>query len=374
MASVELKDVCKSFGDVDVIRDVSLAVNEGEFLVLVGPSGCGKSTLLRCIAGLEPVTRGKLLFDGVDMTTSEPASRSVAMVFQSYALYPHMTVEENIGFGMKIAGQGKAEIKARVLEIAKFLKLDSLLARKPRALSGGQRQRVAIGRALARKPKLFLFDEPLSNLDASLRGEMRVELAKLHNSLGNTIIYVTHDQVEAMTLGQRMVVLNGGVVEQIGAPLDLFNRPANKFVAGFLGQPPMNFIPALAARPDGDAMLVEVSKGVELRLPGYPRGLTDTTGVELGVRPESIGISGSDEGLTLNVDVVEQLGDETIVYGQLPNGQSLTARLDGQPRIRLKEKLKVSLALERILVFDRTGANVSTNLSSGKDESIAATL
>jgi ABC-type sugar transport system ATPase subunit len=372
MTSIELRGVCKSFGDVEVIRNVSLSVNEGEFLVLVGPSGCGKSTLLRCIAGLEPITSGKLLLNGVDMTTSEPVSRGVAMVFQSYALYPHMTVEENIGFGMKIAGQSNAEIKARVFEIAKFLKLEGLLARKPKALSGGQRQRVAIGRALARKPKLFLFDKPLSNLDASLRGEMRVELAKLHNNLGNTMIYVTHDQVEAMTLGERMVVLNAGVIEQIGAPLDLFNRPINKFVAGFLGQPPMNFIPAIAARPDGDAMLVEVSGGTELRLPGYPNGLTDPTGLELGVRPEGISISGSSDGLLLNVDVVEQLGDETIVYGQLPSGLSLTARLDGQPRVKVNEQLRVNLALERILLFDRTGANVSMNHSSGKDERPAA--
>jgi ABC-type sugar transport system ATPase subunit len=371
MASVELKNVSKSFGVVEVIHDVNLSVNEGEFVVLVGPSGCGKSTLLRCIAGLEPITSGKLLLDGVDMTTSEPISRGVAMVFQSYALYPHMTVEENIGFGMKIAGQSKAEIKARVLEIAKFLKLEGLLDRKPRALSGGQRQRVAIGRALARKPKLFLFDEPLSNLDASLRGEMRVELAKLHSSLGNTIIYVTHDQVEAMTLGERMVVLNAGVVEQIGAPLDLFNRPANRFVAGFLGQPPMNFIPAAATRRDGDAMMVEIGDGTELRLPGYPRGLGDATGLELGVRPEGIGISSSDDGLPLHVDVVEQLGDETIVYGRLPSGLSLTARLEGQPRVKVNELLRVNLALDRILLFDRNGANISINEPSTEDGRLA---
>jgi ABC-type sugar transport system ATPase subunit len=359
MACVELREVRKSFGDVEVIRDLNLSVNEGEFLVLVGPSGCGKSTLLRCIAGLEPITSGTLLFDDVDMTTSEPVSRGVAMVFQSYALYPHMTVAQNIGFGMKIAGASKAEIAARVLEIAKFLKLDGLLNRQPRALSGGQRQRVAIGRALARRPKIFLFDEPLSNLDASLRGEMRVELAKLHNELGNTMIYVTHDQVEAMTLGDRMVVLNAGVIEQVGPPLELFNRPANKFVAGFLGQPPMNFVPATSARRDGDALLVEVPGGMQLRFPTYPQGLADPAGLELGIRPEGVSISGAGDGLLLAVDVVEQLGDQTIVHGHLADGMPLTARLEGQPKVKVNEQLRVSLSLGRTLIFDRHGTNVS---------------
>lgn len=266
MASVELVNVSKSFGSVDVIRDVSLTITEGEFVVLVGPSGCGKSTLLRCIAGLEQVSSGQVLLDGADMTTADPVSRGVAMVFQSYALYPHMTVSENLGFGLKIARQSKAAIKKRVQEIATFLKLDDLLDRKPKELSGGQRQRVAIGRALAREPQIFLFDEPLSNLDASLRAEMRVELAKLHASLGNTMIYVTHDQVEAMTLADRMVILKDGAIEQIGSPLDLFNHPTNKFVAGFLGQPPMNFIQIESAKREGSSLEIEmlgcISQGV----------------------------------------------------------------------------------------------------------------
>jgi ABC-type sugar transport system ATPase subunit len=356
---LELENINKSFGPIDVIHDVSLAIEDGEFVVLVGPSGCGKSTLLRCIAGLEPITAGKLLQDGVDITTATPVERGVAMVFQSYALYPHMTVAENIGFGLKIAGEKKAFIDERVREIAKLLKLEMLLSRKPRALSGGQRQRVAIGRALARKPKLFLFDEPLSNLDASLRAEMRVELAKLHSTLGNTMIYVTHDQVEGMTLADRIVIMNAGVVEQHGAPLELFNEPANKFVAGFLGQPPINFIKTRPAEANaGDqALTVTLPGGVRLKVPFDGRPLAGPDIVEIGVRPEDVTIS-ANGGLKFAVDVVEQLGNETILYGHLPDGQSMTVRLSGQARFTAGDQIALDLAADRVIPFDGEGKNL----------------
>ncbi len=353
---LELRNIRKSFGEFEIIRDLSLTVQEGEFVVLVGPSGCGKSTLLRCIAGLEPVTSGTFLQNGQDITKATPVERGVAMVFQSYALYPHMTVAENIGFGLRIAGEDKAAIRARVLEIARLLKLETMLTRKPRALSGGQRQRVAIGRALARRPKLFLFDEPLSNLDASLRAEMRVELAKLHAALGNTMIYVTHDQVEGMTLADRIVVMNGGVVEQYGAPLELFNHPANKFVAGFLGQPPMNFIKVQSARVESGDALLTLPGNSSIRVPIAETARGAET-VELGIRPEDATISSADGGLLLIVDVVEHLGNETILYGQLADGQRMTVRAAGQARYNSGDT--VPLALNKAAVFDANGRNMT---------------
>jgi len=359
MASVELRNIRKSFGAVEVIRDLSLTINEGEFVVLVGPSGCGKSTLMRCIAGLETVTSGRVLLDDADMTTAAPVARGVAMVFQSYALYPHMSVSENLGFGLKIARENKAAIKKRVHEVAKFLKLDDLLDRKPRELSGGQRQRVAIGRALAREPKIFLFDEPLSNLDASLRAEMRVELAKLHNSLGNTMIYVTHDQVEAMTLADRMVILRDGAIEQVGTPLDLFNHPANKFVAGFLGQPPMNFIRVDRARRKDSSLEVEMPGGKTLSINGISNELTDLSGLELGVRPENISISTSEDGLPFKIAVVEQLGDESILYGRLSDHQPMIIQLAGQSGYKAGQEVKIEFSAEMSAVFDETGKNIS---------------
>ena len=359
MASIELKNIRKSYGHVEVIRDVSLKISEGEFVVLVGPSGCGKSTLLRCIAGLEPVTSGTLLLDGQDQTDADPITRGVAMVFQSYALYPHMTVGENIGFGLRIARESKAVIKARVLEIATFLKLEALLNRKPRELSGGQRQRVAIGRALARKPKIFLFDEPLSNLDASLRAEMRVELAKLHSNLGNTMIYVTHDQVEAMTLADRMVILNGGKVEQEGPPLDLFNRPANRFVAGFLGQPPMNFIRVTGAMRNGRKLSVDLPGGIKLQAIGDWGDIAGSADLELGIRPADISLASGSDGVPLELDLVEHLGDETILYGHLDDGQPMTVRLAGQSDCRAGQKLRLSVSADQLIVFGHDGRNAN---------------
>ncbi|QPC91787.1 ABC transporter ATP-binding protein [Mesorhizobium sp. INR15] len=358
MAGLELENIKKSFGAVDVIRDVSLSINEGEFVVLVGPSGCGKSTLLRCIAGLEPVSSGRMVQDGTDITSADPVKRGVAMVFQSYALYPHMTVAQNIGFGLKIAGEKKPVIDARVIEIAKLLKLETLLARKPRALSGGQRQRVAIGRALARSPKLFLFDEPLSNLDASLRAEMRVELAKLHATLGNTMIYVTHDQVEGMTLADRIVIMNSGIVEQVGAPLDLFNHPENKFVAGFLGQPSINFVKVMATHRDGTDVTVTLPGGESLKLPIDPARAGDLDGVELGIRPEDVSVSASGGGLKLTIDVIEHLGNETILYGHLVDGQTMTIRLTGQARFAAGQELLLDITAASVIIFDRNGKNI----------------
>ena len=357
MATVEIRNLKKSFGAATILQGADLRMEEGEFVVLVGPSGCGKSTLLRCIAGLEPISGGNLIIDGEDMTASDPVKRGIAMVFQSYALYPHMTVAENIGFGLKIANTPRAEIHSRVGEVAKLLKLDAMLDRKPKALSGGQRQRVAIGRALARKPRIFLFDEPLSNLDASLRAEMRVELAKLHASLGNTMVYVTHDQVEAMTLADRMVVMSAGRIEQVGAPLDLFNNPANRFVAGFLGQPPMNFIKVVGAQATASGVALDLPGGgrVEVDLPAPWTG--NPEGLELGVRPEDM-MPDSAGRLGLEVEVVEQLGGETIVYGRLPDGQLVTAKLAGQAGIGPGDRLALDLAEDRLHVFDASGVNL----------------
>ncbi|MCA0344426.1 ABC transporter ATP-binding protein [Shinella sp. 838] len=358
MTTVEIRELRKSYGSLEIIRSADLAISSGEFVVLVGPSGCGKSTLLRCIAGLEPISGGTLAIDGEDMTAADPVKRGVAMVFQSYALYPHMTVAENIGFGLKIAGTPKPDIRARVIEVAKLLKLEALLDRKPKALSGGQRQRVAIGRALARNPRIFLFDEPLSNLDASLRGEMRVELAKLHAKLGNTMIYVTHDQVEAMTLADRMVVMRQGIIEQVGAPLELFNNPINRFVAGFLGQPPMNFIRFASAANEGRRVTGTLPGAGRVALDLPPSAVpSPLEGLELGVRPEDMTVSDGGE-LSATVEVVEQLGGETIVYGRLADGQALTAKLAGQAGVRAGDRLSFTLAQERLQLFDAMGRNL----------------
>jgi ABC-type sugar transport system ATPase subunit len=358
VAGLELRNIRKSFGPVEVIRDVSLSIREGEFVVLVGPSGCGKSTLLRCIAGLESISSGTFEQDGRDITYADPVERGIAMVFQSYALYPHMTVAENIGFGLKIARESKEAIRARVLEIARLLKLEELLARKPKELSGGQRQRVAIGRALARKPKLFLFDEPLSNLDASLRAEMRVELAKLHASLGNTMIYVTHDQVEGMTLADRIVVMNRGVIEQHGAPLELFNYPDNKFVAGFLGQPRINFVKVPAARRQGDDIELSLPDGESIVVPVDAGAVVELEGLEIGVRPEDVTLSEPGKGLPVTLDVVEHLGNETILYGHLGDQQPMVIRLAGQAALAAGDQVWHQLAVDRTLVFDKNGRNI----------------
>jgi multiple sugar transport system ATP-binding protein len=318
MPSLVVDNVVKNYGAFRAIKGVSLAVEEGEFLVMVGPSGCGKSTLLRAIAGLETISSGRVKINGRDVTREEPANRGVAMVFQNYALYPHMTVRQNMGFALKVAGRPKAEIDAAVTRAAEILRIGEHLDKRPKQLSGGQKQRVAIGRAITRAPEVFLFDEPLSNLDAALRSQMRVELGRLHAELAATMVYVTHDQTEAMTMADRIVVLNGGRIEQIGAPLDLYNRPANRFVAGFLGSPRMNFITARARASSGHTVAVEV--------PGLPGALTlaiepdaaiPASGDELimGIRAENLR-PGSGGALTVDarVVVVESLGRETLLY------------------------------------------------------------
>ena len=302
MGSLQLKSIRKSFGAMDVLKGVDLDVKAGEFVVFVGPSGCGKSTLLRIIAGLDDQTGGDLLIDGQLMNGVPPAKRGIAMVFQSYALYPHLTVAKNMGLALQQEGVAKAEIDRRVNETAAMLRLDALLGRRPAELSGGQRQRVAIGRAIVRQPSLFLFDEPLSNLDAALRGGTRVELAKLHRQLGATMVYVTHDQIEAMTLADKIVVMNGGVVEQVGRPLELYNSPRTRFVAGFIGSPAMNFIEGAAAAVHGAPTV--------------------------GVRPEHlvVGPSGTWSGAITHA---EHLGADTMLYVEVPEAGLITARIPG---------------------------------------------
>ncbi len=293
MADVQLSNVKKAFGDVQIIKGVDLGIADGEFCVFVGPSGCGKSTLLRMIAGLETITSGELAIGGRPMTDVEPADRGVAMVFQSYALYPHMTVRDNIGFGLRMTGHEKADIEKRTKRAADMLQLEKLMDRKPSQLSGGQRQRVAIGRAIVREPDVFLFDEPLSNLDAALRVQMRIEIGKLHQDLKSTMIYVTHDQVEAMTMADKIVVLNAGLIEQVGSPLELYHRPRNTFVAGFIGSPKMNFLKTTAAM-QGDKIVVAVPGGGGVTLEGRGTKVEQNQPVTLGIRPEHITLGGTD--------------------------------------------------------------------------------
>ena len=317
-AGLSLRGLRKTYaGGVDVVHGIDLDVRRGEFMVLVGPSGCGKSTTLRMIAGLEHITDGQLLIGGRDVTDVPPAERGVAMVFQSYALYPHMTVAENMGFALRVAGQPRAQVAQAVRKAAAVLQLDALLDRKPRELSGGQRQRVAIGRAIVREPQVFLFDEPLSNLDAALRNQMRVELARLHRDLGATIVYVTHDQVEAMTLGERIAVFNAGRIEQVGSPKALYERPATRFVAGFLGSPRMNFVDARVVPIDA-GWAAEFAGGRRLMLPGAP-GFEPALARTLGVRPEHWRLVDAG-GLAAQVELVEWLGDSGVAHLTLDGG------------------------------------------------------
>ena len=328
MASVELRNIRKTYGKVEAVREVSLEVADRELVVFVGPSGCGKSTLLRMIAGLEEISGGELFIGGQLMNKVPAADRGIAMVFQSYALYPHMTVAENMGFALRMMGVGRAEVEAKVREAARILQLEGLLDRKPRQLSGGQRQRVAIGRAITRSPSVFLFDEPLSNLDADLRAQMRIEIARLHDELQTTMIYVTHDQVEAMTLADRIVVLNDGVVEQQGKPLELYQSPANRFVAGFLGQPKINLVPATVIRgPAGPTL--SLGKGSVLIAGPASGDMADGEQVEVGLRPDALGV-GTDGGFEAKVVVVERLGSTTLLHVQAPGlEQLLTIEIKG---------------------------------------------
>jgi multiple sugar transport system ATP-binding protein len=324
MGHVELRGVKKRYGAFEAIKNLDLSVDKGQFCALLGPSGCGKSTLLRMIAGLEEVTAGSVYIDGVDVTSVPPAKRRIAMVFQSYALYPHMTVRQNISFSLRLANAPKDVIARRSEEVARMLQLEGLLDRRPAQLSGGQRQRVAIGRALVREPEVFLFDEPLSNLDAILRVQMRVEIARLHGELAATMIYVTHDQVEAMTLADKIVVLEAGVVSQVGTPMELYNHPANKFVASFIGSPTMNFIPAELRSNGGRDGVVGLPGGGEVHVMARGTLAEAQRNVEIGIRPEHVRIGApTDPAATVTgpVQILERLGNATIMYVETPAGQ-----------------------------------------------------
>jgi multiple sugar transport system ATP-binding protein len=355
VASVQLEKVFKRFGDITVVKDVNLDIEDGDFVVLVGPSGCGKSTTLRMIAGLEDISDGTLKIGGKVVNTLSPRDRDVAMVFQSYALYPHMTVRENISFGLKLRKMESSEIDKRVKNAASILGLEEYLERKPKALSGGQRQRVAMGRAIVRQPAVFLFDEPLSNLDAKLRVQMRAEIAKLHQQLGTTTIYVTHDQVEAMTLAKHIVVMSLGVVQQVGAPLELYRRPANLFVAGFIGSPAMNFFHVEVEEEGG----VPVMKGeaVSVMVPERMRPHLGPKGRQLvlGVRPEHMHEAAEGEANTVvgTVDVLEPLGSEVHALGKVA-GHDFTARLEPDTRIKVGDTVRVGVSLDDLHLFDRS--------------------
>ena len=323
MSTVTLRDIHKRYTDVEVIKGIDLDINDQEFVVFVGPSGCGKSTLLRMIAGLEDISSGDLLIDGERVNDVPPDKRGLAMVFQTYALYPHMTVAENMAFSLRLGGMSKQQRLERAREVARTLQLEPLLNRKPKELSGGQRQRVAIGRALVRSPKVFLFDEPLSNLDAALRVQMRLELASLHDSLQATMIYVTHDQVEAMTLADKIVVLQGGIVEQVGSPLELYHHPRNLFVAGFIGSPKMNFLAVTVSAVNDSGTTVQLPGDASVTIPVKPGSLSVGDRATLGIRPEHLKLDQTNPTLTGEVLVVERLGGETFLYVRIADGDTL---------------------------------------------------
>lgn len=361
MAQLELRGVRKSYQTIEAIRGVDLRVDDGSFTVFVGPSGCGKSTLLRMIAGLEDTTKGEILLDGVRCDHLIPAARGMAMVFQSYALYPHMNVRENLRFGLVCQGVGKSEIASRIARAAEILQIGPLLQRMPSQLSGGQSQRVAIGRAIVKQPKAFLFDEPLSNLDAELRVKMRSEIAALHRRLGATMIYVTHDQVEAMTMADTIVVLRDGIVEQVGSPIDLYVRPRNRFVACFLGAPRMNILSAIAdGAGGGQGLRLKLDQGralVESSVGG--RGIAPGTPLKVGVRPEHL--APGDVGLRARVEASEILGAETIIHAALESGELLVASLRGIHRVARGEFISLEIDQRFLHVFDGAGDALPPN-------------
>ncbi|KUG26149.1 maltose/maltodextrin transport atp-binding protein malk [hydrocarbon metagenome] len=368
MAQVELKNISKIYsGNAKVVNNVNITVEDREFVVLVGPSGCGKSTTLRMIAGLEDITEGKILIDGEVVNDQAPKDRDIAMVFQNYALYPHMTVYDNMAFGLKLRKYSKVEIKNRVLEAAKILDLEDYLERKPKALSGGQRQRVAVGRAIVRHPKVFLFDEPLSNLDAKLRVQMRTEISKLHKRLNATMIYVTHDQTEAMTMGDRIVVMNDGVVQQIDPPLELYNNPNNQFVAGFIGSPAMNFIEGKFSS-NGDLKFVLMDQ-VNINLAkNLSTVFTKFKGenITVGIRPEHFSLYegnhfNKDAYIKTTIEVVEPLGNEAFLYFTV-NKKQHVARVDANTLAEVGEKITLYINKEKIHFFDERGNRIFTNV------------
>jgi len=358
MAGLKLTGVKKAYGDVQTLHGIDLDIEDGEFVVFVGPSGCGKSTLLRSICGLEEISAGDLFIGGRRMNDVPPSERGIAMVFQSYALYPHMSVYDNMAFGLKLGGAGKYAIREAVMRAAQILRLESLLERKPKELSGGQRQRVAIGRAIVRKPDVFLFDEPLSNLDASLRVQMRIEIANLHRELRSTMIYVTHDQVEAMTLADRIVVLNAGRIEQIGSPLELYHRPDNLFVAGFLGSPTMNFIKGTVHGSENGKLTVSTAAHAVLHTDA-PATLAPGAPITIGARPEHITLCDAGEGITASVHAVERLGDISYIYLKADaSGEPLVVRADPERDHQVGQHLHLKVTPSRLHVFDEQGRAV----------------
>ena len=367
---LKLANINKQLGGTRILRDVSLEIAAGEFVVFVGPSGCGKSTLLRLIAGLDSICAGDLLIDGRRVNDLEPRERGVGMVFQSYALYPHMSVYDNISFGLKLAKTEKGSLRERVLRTAQILQLDKLLQRKPRELSGGQRQRVAMGRAMAREPDILLFDEPLSNLDASLRVQMRNEIARLHKRLGSTMIYVTHDQVEAMTLADKIVVLNGGQVEQVGSPRELYERPASLFVAGFLGSPRMNFMHVPLQAPGRNSLIDIPALGMK-SLPFDSSNLTEGAQLTLGVRPEHITLNPANNGVGVTVTGIEYLGSEVYVHLTTGESEPLICRCDAKAVWQVGDQVALQFDDSNLHLFDADGlalkrhADASQHLTSG---------
>ena len=357
MAELSLNNVVKRYGALEVIHGANLEVKDGEFVVFVGPSGCGKSTLLRMIAGLEDISGGDIVIGGRTVSDADPADRGIAMVFQSYALYPHMTVAENLSFGLRMNGNPKADTQKRVNRAAEILQINELMERRPKQLSGGQRQRVAIGRAIVREPQVFLFDEPLSNLDAELRVQMRVEISRLHKQLGTTMIYVTHDQTEAMTLADKIVVLRAGNIEQVGAPLDLYDDPANRFVAGFVGSPKMNFLEATIVGNGADSVMLALDSdpAVRLTLPIKER-VNEGAKVSLGIRPEHFADAGAgDADLTVHVDVAEHLGNTSYVYARTEGGEQLIIERPESRDVGNRDRLTVGLSARRAFLFDSKG-------------------
>ncbi|CAG4905741.1 unnamed protein product [Acidocella sp. C78] len=346
MATLELQGLTKSFGRTTVLHGIDLRLADGEMLVIVGASGCGKSTLLRLVAGLEAPSGGRILLDGRDITAVDPSKRDIAMVFQNYALYPHMSVFDNMAYGLKLKGMAKAEIARRVEDAADTLGLSELLGRKPRALSGGQRQRVAMGRAIVREPKLFLFDEPLSNLDARLRVQVRADIRKLQKRLNVTSLYVTHDQIEAMTLADRLIVMHQGRAAQIAPPVEVFAHPADTYVAGFIGEPAMNFC---AARLGPEGRSARLDAGPEIALPAGSWG-NEGAGVTIGIRPQHVALSTSPDAMRVAIDLVEPLGSETLLHGHLANGEAFAIRVSG-PAPDAAE-LGADLPAEQLHVFD----------------------
>jgi ABC-type sugar transport system ATPase subunit len=353
MSKISLRNISKTFGRTRVLEDVNLDIEDGEFLVFVGPSGCGKSTLLRLIAGLDQPTSGEISLGGRVVTKMPAADRGLAMVFQSYALYPHMSVKQNLAFGLENSKMPRVEIEERIAEAARMLEIEPYLLRRPGQLSGGQRQRVAIGRAIVRRPVAFLLDEPLSNLDAELRVSTRAELAALHERIKSTMIYVTHDQVEAMTLADRIVVLRAGRVEQVGTPLELYNNPANKFVAGFIGAPHMNFLEARVTGAEGDKVQVVLAGGLKLEVPGSALA---GDSVLVGIRPQHLRpAAASEPALKAKVTLVEELGSETVVHANA-GGQRILAVLPGQQRQRLGDDITLSFDLKNLHAFHADGS------------------